>query len=72
LGRIAPQTGTVCNWANGDLLHLTCNDRAVTPKEGVTAANIENLNVRVTSGKVLRDALKEAVFVFSEDLVNSK
>ncbi|MDR1222679.1 MAG: HU family DNA-binding protein [Tannerella sp.] len=52
--------------------HLTCNGEGSDTKEGVTAANIRNLNIRFTPGKALRDALKEAVFVFSEDLVSSR
>jgi predicted histone-like DNA-binding protein len=52
--------------------HLTCNGEGSDTKEGVTAANIKNLNIRFVPGKALRDALKEAVFVFSEDLVNNK
>jgi predicted histone-like DNA-binding protein len=52
--------------------HLTCNGEGSDTKEGVTAASIKNLNIRFTPGKALRNALKEALFVFSEDLVNNK
>jgi predicted histone-like DNA-binding protein len=52
--------------------HLTCNGEGSDTKEGITAASIRNLNIRFTPGKALRDALKEAVYVFSEDLVSSK
>ncbi|MDR1222788.1 MAG: HU family DNA-binding protein [Tannerella sp.] len=52
--------------------HLTCNGEGSDTKEGITVASIRSLNIRFTPGKALRDALKEAVYVFSEDLVSSK
>ncbi|MDR2627780.1 MAG: HU family DNA-binding protein, partial [Dysgonamonadaceae bacterium] len=40
--------------------HLTCNSVGSDTKEGVTAANIRNLNIRFTPGKALKEALKGA------------
>lgn len=52
--------------------YLTCNGEGSDTKEEVTAANIKNLNIRFMPGKTLKEALKSAVFVFSEDLVSGK
>jgi predicted histone-like DNA-binding protein len=52
--------------------HLTCSSEGGDTKEAVTAGNIKNLNIRFTPGKVLKKALQEATFVYSEHLVNSK
>ncbi|MDR0573419.1 MAG: HU family DNA-binding protein [Tannerella sp.] len=52
--------------------HLTNNGEGRDSKEKVVVADIKNLNIRFTPGKELREALKNAVFVFSEDLVSGK
>jgi predicted histone-like DNA-binding protein len=52
--------------------YLTCNGEGCDTKEGVSAASIKNLNIRFMPGKALKEALKGAVFVFSEGLVSSK
>jgi hypothetical protein len=46
--------------------------KAPVIRGGWSYSKIKNLNIRFTPGKALRDTLKEAVFVSSEDLVNSK
>jgi predicted histone-like DNA-binding protein len=52
--------------------HLTCNGEGSDTKEGVSVANIKNLNIRFSPGKALKEALKGASFVFAEDLVSGK
>jgi predicted histone-like DNA-binding protein len=52
--------------------YLTCNGEGRDTKEGVTVADIKNLNIRFMPGKALKEALKSASFVFSEDLVSGK
>jgi predicted histone-like DNA-binding protein len=52
--------------------HLTCNGKGSATKEGVTAGSIQNLNIRFVPGKTLKEALKNAVFVYAEDLVSGK
>jgi predicted histone-like DNA-binding protein len=52
--------------------HLTCHGEGSDTKEEVGAGNIRNLNIRFVPGKALRNALKNASFVFAEDLVISK
>jgi predicted histone-like DNA-binding protein len=50
--------------------HLTCNGEGSDTKEEVAAGNIKNLNIRFVPGKALKDALKEATFVFAENIVS--
>jgi predicted histone-like DNA-binding protein len=50
--------------------HLTCNSEGSDTKEEVSAANIRNLNIRFTPGKTVKDALKEASFIFAGDIVS--
>ncbi|MDR1115609.1 MAG: HU family DNA-binding protein [Tannerella sp.] len=52
--------------------HLTCNGEGSDTKEEVTVASVKNLNIRFSPGKTLKEALKGASFVFSEDLVSGK
>jgi predicted histone-like DNA-binding protein len=49
--------------------HLTCNGEGSDTKDEVTANSIKHLNIRFTPGKTLRNALKEATFIFAEDTV---
>jgi predicted histone-like DNA-binding protein len=52
--------------------HLTCHGEGSDTKEEVTAGNIKSLHVRFVPGKTLREALKNATFIFSEDIVTNK
>ncbi|MDR1368547.1 MAG: HU family DNA-binding protein [Dysgonamonadaceae bacterium] len=52
--------------------YLTCKGEGRDTKEGVTVADIKTLNIRFMPGKALKEALKSAAFVFSEDLVSGK
>ena len=49
--------------------YLTCNGMGADTKEGVTANNIRNLNIRFTPGKSLKDALAGASFIAAEKMV---
>ena len=49
--------------------YLTCNGTGADTKEGVTANNIRNLNIRFTPGKSLKDALAGASFISAEKVV---
>jgi predicted histone-like DNA-binding protein len=50
--------------------YLTCNGSGADSKEGVSAANIEQVNIRFTPGKALRVAVKGATFTAAESLVS--
>ncbi|MDR0700315.1 MAG: HU family DNA-binding protein [Tannerella sp.] len=50
--------------------HLTCHSTGSDTKESAGASNIQNLNIRFTPGKALKDALKDASFIFAEDIVS--
>ncbi len=52
--------------------YLTCNSEGADTKEMLTANSISRLNIRFKPGKAIKDALKEATFVFAEDLVSKK
>ncbi|MDR1274441.1 MAG: HU family DNA-binding protein [Odoribacteraceae bacterium] len=52
--------------------HLTCHSEGSDTKEEVTAGNIKSLNIRFVPGKALKNALKEATFIFAEDIVTGK
>ncbi len=50
--------------------YLTCNSTGEETKETLTTASVKGLNIRFMPGKALKEALKEASFVFAEDLVS--
>jgi predicted histone-like DNA-binding protein len=52
--------------------HLTCNGAGSDTKEGVTATNIKNLNIRFVPSQSLKDALAKATFIPAESVVSSK
>jgi predicted histone-like DNA-binding protein len=52
--------------------HLTCSSEGSDTKETVSAMNIKNLNIRFVPGKDMREALKNATFIFLEDLVSGR
>ena len=52
--------------------YLTCNSEGFNRREDVTANAVKKLNIRFVAGKALRNALKEASFVFAEDLVTKQ
>jgi predicted histone-like DNA-binding protein len=49
--------------------YLTCKGTPSKTKEGLTAQNISNLNIRFLPGKSLKTALAEATFLSAETLV---
>ena len=49
-------------------LHLTCNSEAKDKREEVNARTIKSVNIRFKPGKVLREAMKNASFVFADNL----
>jgi predicted histone-like DNA-binding protein len=51
--------------------HLTCHSKGSDTKEDVSVSNIQNLNIRFTPGRALKEALKNASFIFAEDIVSS-
>jgi predicted histone-like DNA-binding protein len=50
--------------------HLTCSSTGSDTKEEATALNIKNLKIRFIPGKKLREALKDAIFTYTESIVN--
>lgn len=50
--------------------HLTCNSEGVETKDALTASNIKGVNIRFVPGKVLRNALKNATFKYTESIVS--
>ncbi|MDR0811006.1 MAG: HU family DNA-binding protein [Paludibacter sp.] len=52
--------------------HLTCNGTASDTKDGVTANNIKNLNIRFVAGQSLKNALDEASFIAAESVVSKQ
>jgi predicted histone-like DNA-binding protein len=50
--------------------HLTCHGTGSDTKEGVSVSGIQKLNIRFTPGRTLKEALKNASFVFAEDIVS--
>ena len=50
--------------------HLTCNSNCTDTKEALKANAVKGLNIRFTPGKAIKDALKNANFVFAESLVS--
>jgi predicted histone-like DNA-binding protein len=49
--------------------YITCSSEGTDKREELTTNAVKNLNVRFNAGKALKDALKNATFVFAEDLV---
>ncbi|MDR2087643.1 MAG: HU family DNA-binding protein [Dysgonamonadaceae bacterium] len=50
--------------------HLTCNSKGSDTKDEVGAGNIQNLNIRFSPGKTLKEALKNSEFIYSESIVS--
>jgi predicted histone-like DNA-binding protein len=50
--------------------HLTCNSDGKDTKEELTARAVKGLNIRFKPGKALKEALKNASFVFADSLTS--
>ena len=50
--------------------HLTCNSEGYDTRQEVTAKAVKGLNIRFKPGKAIKEALKNASFVFAEGLVS--
>ena len=63
---------TSCSVQLGDWgsFYLTCNSGGFETREEVTAQAVKGLNIRFKPGKALKEALKDASFVFAEDMVS--
>ena len=46
-------------------LHLTCNSEGKETRSEVSARSVKSVNIRFKPGKALREAMKNASFVFS-------
>ena len=49
---------------------LTCNSEGKDTKEELTARSAKGLHIRFNPGKALKEALKNATFVFAEGLIS--
>ena len=52
--------------------HLTCNSEGKDTKEELSVRSVKGLNIRFKPGKSLRNALKNASFIFTEDMVSKQ
>ena len=50
--------------------HLTCNSEGKDTREEITSRVVKGLNIRFKPGKALRDALKNASYVFADNLTS--
>jgi predicted histone-like DNA-binding protein len=66
---LASNTIQLGDWGS---FHLTCNGEGSDTKEGVTSGNIKNLNIRFVAGKALKEALKNASYVYAGDIVSGQ
>ena len=48
--------------------HLTCNSEGADTREEVTARAVKGVNIRFKPGKAIKEALKNASFVFTDNL----
>jgi predicted histone-like DNA-binding protein len=50
--------------------HLTCNSKGSDTKEEVGAGSIQNLNIRFSPSKELKEALQKAELIYAESIIS--